>query len=480
MPKLEASDVSRGIVMAGLSPHPPIIVPEVGQGEVARARRTREALQELARRVKAARPDTVIIISPHAPVFRDATAILAEPKLEGSFSSFGAGKVAISRENDLDLVALIEQEARKLGQHTVRIDRRTAGDYGISEKLDHGVLVPLYYLDEQGVDAKLVAMAMAYLPYEELFAFGQGIARAARESGRRVVLIASGDLSHRLLPEAPAGYDPEAKRFDQAVEEAVEKGDVERLLGIDADLIERAGECGYRPIVMLFGALDGRRLTPEVLSYEGPFGVGYMVASFAPGARDEARAIGRGLFDRRGARLEERRQKQHPLVRMARETLEGYVRDGRRPAGPSGADLEPWTKERAGAFVSLHKHGELRGCIGTTEPTTASVVEEIAQNAISAGTHDPRFDPVEPKDLDDLEYSVDVLKPAEPISGLDELDPERYGVIVQKGGRSGLLLPHLEGIHSAEEQVRIARQKAGIAPSERDVLLFRFEVERFH
>jgi len=467
-----------GIVTAGVSPHPPIIIPEVGGAEVERAASTRQAMQELARRVKAAEPETVIIISPHAPVFRDATAILGQPRLEGDFSAFGAGRVRLARENDLELVELLEKEADRLGQLTVRLDRGTAARYGTTDGLDHGVLVPLYYLNEQGVRSKLVAMAMAFQPLEELYAFGQGIARAARASGKRVALIASGDLSHRLLPGAPAGYDPEAKRFDQAVEAALKKGDVDDLLGIDPDLVERAGECGYRPLVILFGALDGRRVRSEVLSYEGPFGVGYLVASLDPGDEDAARSAGKRLVERRAARLNERRSKQHPLVRLARETLEAHLLGRPKPDLPD--EVGPWTNRRAGVFVTLKKHGQLRGCIGTIEPTTASVVQEIRQNAISAGRHDPRFPPVEPSELDDLDYSVDILGPAEPISGLDQLDPERYGVIVQKGGRSGLLLPHLEGIHSAEEQVAIAKQKAGISPHEKDVRLFRFEVERFH
>ncbi|MHB8946715.1 MAG: AmmeMemoRadiSam system protein A [Bacillota bacterium] len=468
-----------GIVMAGVSPHPPIIVPEVGGAEAERAADTSRALRKLARRVKAVRPETVIIISPHAPVFRDATAILGEPRLEGSFSAFGAGQVKLTRENDLELVQFIEEEiARMGGQMTVRLDRGTAARYGTTASLDHGVLVPLYYLDKEGVQSKLVAMAMAFLPQEELYALGRAIAAAARKSGKRVVLIASGDLSHRLLPEAPAGYDPEAKRFDQAVAAAIRKGDVDDLLGIDPDLVERAGECGYRPLIMLFGAFDGRKVEPEVLSYEGPFGVGYLVASLAPGDADAGRAVGDQLFERRAAKLKERRAGMHPLVALARETLESYVRTGKKPKVPD--DVGKWLGQRAGVFVSLHKHGELRGCIGTIEPTTASVADEVIQNAVSAGTQDPRFDPVEPEELDELDYSVDVLGAAEPISGLEELDPERYGVIVQKGGRSGLLLPHLEGIHSAEQQVSIAKQKAGISPHEKDVRLFRFEVVRFH
>jgi len=136
-------------------------------------------------------------------------------------------------------------------------------------------------------------------------------------------------------------------------------------------------------------------------------------------------------------------------------------------------------KQRAGTFVSLHKRGALRGCIGTFEPTCPNVAEEIIQNAISAATRDPRFPPVQDSELDDLEISVDVLSPPEPVESMAELDPERYGVIVESGWRRGLLLPDLEGVDTAEYQVEIARRKAGIGAHE-PVQLYRFEVKRYH
>ena len=167
----------------------------------------------------------------------------------------------------------------------------------------------------------------------------------------------------------------------------------------------------------------------------------------------------------------------HPLVELARNTIENYVRTGKAVTPPR--ELTPEMKQKAGAFVSLHKHGALRGCIGTIEPTSPDVASEVIRNAISAATRDPRFPPVQASELDELEISVDVLLPPEPIESIDELDPERYGVIVQSGWRRGLLLPDLEGVDTAEYQVAIARRKAGIHPSE-PVQLYRFEVIRYH
>jgi len=165
----------------------------------------------------------------------------------------------------------------------------------------------------------------------------------------------------------------------------------------------------------------------------------------------------------------------HPVVKLAKETVESYIREGKTP---KPRELTPEMKERAGVFVSLHKHGELRGCIGTFEPAKDNVAEEIIANAISSSTRDPRFPPVAASELDDLEYSVDILTEPEPVMDISQLDPREYGVIVESGWRRGLLLPDLEGVDSVEEQIAICRVKSGISASE-PVNLYRFQVRRF-
>ena len=166
----------------------------------------------------------------------------------------------------------------------------------------------------------------------------------------------------------------------------------------------------------------------------------------------------------------------HPLVKLAKETVEQYIRDGKIIKPP--AEPAPEMTEKAGVFVSIKKKGELRGCIGTFQPTAENVASEINQNAISAATQDPRFAPVNSSELDDLEYSVDVLTKPERVGSKKDLDPERYGVIVKSGVRRGLLLPDLEGVNTVDEQVGIACMKAGI-DSDENIELYRFEVKRY-
>ncbi len=165
----------------------------------------------------------------------------------------------------------------------------------------------------------------------------------------------------------------------------------------------------------------------------------------------------------------------HPVVKLAKEAVESYVRTGETP---EPRELSPEMRERAGVFVSLHKQRQLRGCIGTFEPAKDNVAEEIIANAVSASTMDPRFSPVTESELDDLEYSVDILTAPEPVTDLSELDPAEYGIIVESGWRRGLLLPDLEGVDSVEEQIAICRLKAGISAGE-PVNLYRFQVRRF-
>ena len=172
---------------------------------------------------------------------------------------------------------------------------------------------------------------------------------------------------------------------------------------------------------------------------------------------------------------EPNREKLHPLVRLAKETVESYIRQEKIP---KPKELTPEMRERAGVFVSIKKFGELRGCIGTFEPTKANVAEEIISNAISSATRDPRFPPVNAAELPHLSYSVDILTKPEPVEDQSQLDPKRYGAIVESGGRRGLLLPDLEGVNTVEEQIDICCRKAGISPQE-PIKLYRFRVRRY-
>jgi aromatic ring-opening dioxygenase LigB subunit len=261
-------------------PHPPIMIPEVGKGELATIKNTVKAAEQASQLIKEHNPHTLVLITPHGPVFEDAASISIHPRLKGSLAGFGVPEVSLGFETDGLLVRHILRKAERLGINVVELTDDLAKTYRFSLELDHGAMVPLYYLHKAGFRGQLVHISMGMVSYEEMYTFGKAVQAAIGMVDKRVAVIASGDLSHRLTTDAPAGYSPRAGEFDRKIIEAIKNMDVKALLNIDRDLIEEAGECGLRPICFLMGVLGGIEATSEVLSYEGPFGVGYAIATF--------------------------------------------------------------------------------------------------------------------------------------------------------------------------------------------------------
>jgi AmmeMemoRadiSam system protein A len=305
---------------------------------------------------------------------------------------------------------------------------------------------------------------------------GRCINETAEKLDRRIVFVASGDLSHKLKEDGPYGYAEEGVEFDKEITKAMKEGDFLKFLELDPDFCEKAAECGLRSFIILAGALSGREVIPDFLSYEGPFGVGYAVCEFKLGEEAPDRHFDE-IFTKKQKELARELQKnEDAYVHLARYSLETYVMTGKVAKLPENLP-EEMTKRRAGVFVSLKKHGSLRGCIGTISPVTGSIAEEILRNAVSSGEEDPRFPPVSKTELDELVYSVDVLGEPEPVKSMEELDVKRYGVIVTSGRKRGLLLPNLEGVDTVPQQISIAKKKAGIYDNEA-FTMERFEVVR--
>ncbi|MDO5116955.1 MAG: AmmeMemoRadiSam system protein A [Eggerthellaceae bacterium] len=475
-----------GIVYACAVPHPPLIVPAVGRGEEKKIQATIDAYHQIAREVLAAKPDVIVVTSPHAPYFRNVFHITTDAMLWGSMAQFRVPVCCIEARCDITFARTLVSELRKND-----IPAATSDDY--RDDMDHATLVPLYFVREAyreaagedgqlGVDlpCPIVRIGLSMLPAETHRELGRIIAHVANEQGKRVAFIASGDLSHKLKADGPYGYVPEGPAFDAQICELFAAGDLDGLFMMDANLCEAASECGLRSFQIMAGALEGLDVDAELLSHEGTFGVGYGVAAFRiadlPSCECEPSwPVQDAAPDEQEPEVSE---DVDPHIALARLSVETYVRTGRAAQLPADVPQE-LLNTQAGAFVSLHEHGQLRGCIGTIAPTRENVAQEILQNGISACSRDPRFDSVTEDELDYLEYSVDVLAPAEPIESTDQLDPVRYGVIVTKGWRRGLLLPNLEGVDTVDEQVFIAKRKAGISPLDTNVQLERFEVVRY-
>lgn len=466
---------------AYLMPHPPIVIPRVGGGREKEAAATTAGMEEVARHIAQARYETLLYVTPHGPAFSDGVALWDTASLSGSLQSFGARDVAFEKKIDRELTDAIAEELARTDILCARLNEKTANRYRVRPQLDHGILVPMSFIDAEYASYRIVALSVGGLAPIEHYRAGIAAATAARRIGVRCAVVISGDMSHRRSDDGPYGYHPKGPLFDAALDEAIVSGDLVALLTLPPSLVEPASECGYRPLCVGLGALDERRVEARLISSEAPFGVGYKTALFT--AHEEAPsllpAIARTLDERRRAA----RDREDGFIRLARAAIETFVGEGRVlqfaqiADGLAAAERERLAGERAGAFVSVHRDGRLRGCIGTTEPTCDTLAEEIIANAVSACSRDPRFDPVSEDELAELSVKVDVLFSPEPIEGPESLDPMQYGVIVSRGARRGLLLPALEGVETVEEQIRIAREKAGIGPAE-PVRLHRFKVER--
>ena len=457
------------ILAAYMVPHPPMIVPKIGKGSEKQITKTIHAYEEVADEIAALKPETIIISSPHSILYADYFHISPGTDATGNLGRFGAPQVRFSETYDTELTEKICSIAKE--------NDFPAGMLGERDKhLDHGTMVPLFFTEQKYRDFKLVRIGLSGLSLAEHYTFGQMIRRAVEETGRKTVYIASGDLSHKLQEYGPYGFAAEGPEYDQRIMDVCSRGAFGEMLDFSESFCDKAAECGHRSFVIMAGALDGLEVRARVLSHEDVTGVGYGICAFYPGLISEERRFLTDWRKKQEEALKVRRENEDQFVKLARETIEKYISARERNMVPVWAPPE-MTERKAGVFVSIHKEGRLRGCIGTILPVRRSIAEEIISNAISAATGDPRFDPVRPNELDQLEISVDVLSTPEKIESRADLDVKRYGVIVSSGSKRGLLLPNLEGIDTVDEQVEIAMKKGGITPRDR-ITLERFEVIR--
>jgi MEMO1 family protein len=414
-----------GIVAGALTAHPPILLPEVGGAESQRVRATADAMQALDRILAPAGAALAIVISPHSPSSMTSLPVRRATRVAGDLARFHAPQVRLEADIDLSLAAALVDEGQRAGFNLT---------WAEDSELDHGVIVPLHLLPRTMRDKRCVFLGVSGWPLQRFVAFGAWLQQ--RLLDRAAILIASGDLSHRLTRDAPYGFRPEGPVFDRLVMDALRGREWERIEGMDPGLVEEAGECGLRPLGILLGAARAAGLTSQVLSYEGPFGVGYPVVAFT------APRVGLDIQD------------------LGRRAIEAYLRSGQLIDPPQPIPMD-WQAPSA-AFVTLRKNGEVRGCVGSVRPTQATAAHELIRYAIASAVRDPRYEPVRLDEVPLLTIRVQLLDPAETITDISRLDPRTYGIIVRSGERQALLLPGIAEIVTPEQQLRAACQKAGI------------------
>jgi AmmeMemoRadiSam system protein B/AmmeMemoRadiSam system protein A len=429
-----------------------------GQFYPASATQLRAMIKKLVSE-KAKKEEVIGLLMPHAgypysgPV---AGAAISRVKFKDTFiimgpSHTGLGKpFSIMTEGTWQTPLGEVQIDAGLSQKIAAASKNLQADT-LAHQQEHAVEVQIPFLQYFKPDIRIVPIILASASADFYKEIGRAIAAVLKEPGQEAVIIASGDMTH---------YEP------QATAERKDKDAIEAILALDEDELTRRYKgldismCAYGPAVSLITAA-------KELGAGGAELIKYQTSGDTTG--DYSAVVGYAGIIIRASQM-------HPLARLAQNTVETYIREHKIPSPPPA--LTPEMKEKAGVFVSIHKRGTLRGCIGTFEPQQRNVAAEIITNAISSATQDPRFSPIEPDELADLDYSVDVLTRPEPVANKVHLDPKKYGVIVEAGWRRGLLLPDLEGVDTVDEQIDICRQKAGIDPGE-PVNLYRFQVKRY-
>ena len=407
---------------------------------------------------KVEKEEVIGVVSPHAgyvysgPV---AGAVISRVKFKDTFiilgpNHTGRGKpVSIMTEGTWQTPLGEVEIDTELGKRILASSGYLQED-PLAHQYEHSIEVQLPFLQYFKPDIRIVPITYAYASGAAYQEIGRKIARAIKDLNREVVIMASSDMTH---------YEPQ---------ESAQKKDMQAIEAIldlnEEELLRRVGElnismCGYAPAVSLISAA-------KELGAKGAELVMYQTSGDTSG--DYSSVVGY-------AGITIKATETHPMVKLARRAVETYMREGKvlKPV-----ETAPEMKGRAGVFVSIHKLGALRGCIGTIEPTQLTVAEEIVDNAVSSATRDPRFSAITTGELGQLSYSVDVLTKPKLVADESQLDPKKYGLIVESGYRRGLLLPDLEGVEDVERQIDVCRQKGGIAPDE-PVKLFRFEVKRY-
>lgn len=463
-------------------PHPPIIIPQIGGGEGVLAQKTIDGMKTVSNLIKSIKPDTIIFITPHGNSFNNGVCVLYGNELQGDFSSFGNGDISFEKEINKELTERINFILEEKDILSVLMDNDLAKYYNVDVSLDSGVMVPMHFIDQYYNNYNIVHITPGFISYEDSYKMGSLIGDILTNIGYNSLVVCSGDLSHTLKEVGPYKYNSSGAILDEMICTAIKEGDPLPLIMSKNKLIKDAGECGLRSFLVGFGVVDGLGYESKLISYEGPFGVGYATGYLSTnGTKKES--LFKPLEENKEKIYLQRIIKEDDYIKLARMSIEYYVTNNRKinigniKNEISDSFIKEAINNSGGVFVSIYSQGQLRGCIGTIMGAKDCLLEEIVYNSISACSNDTRFDPIEVKELKNLDIRVDILMKPELVLSKEELDVFTYGIIVQQGDKRGVLLPNIDGVKTVDEQIEIAMDKAGVLRGT-DFEMYRFKVIR--
>ncbi len=437
-------------IVAGIfMPHPTSIIPEVG-GDAA-LKGIEEEMTELSHYIASKKPDTLVVISAHAEGYRDYFQVFDGEVGIGSLASFGAHEVNFRLLYDKEFVRLLSAEAS-----SVNFPAGTTGDRG--SFLDYGTMVPLYFVQKAYSNFRLVRIGVSSLSLLDHYRLGKLIRSVSEKLRRKVIVIASGELSHHLSREGYFGYSEDGAKYEETACKILKTGNFLQLLTQNRFVLANAGECGNRSLCIMAGALDAQRLKVSHFLHVEHDGIGYATALYEVLGADASRSFEQLYLSKEAYEVVSEIAHAHPFTQLARKAIQVYVSEKARIAIPEETEFLSPAKP---VFVTLKLHGSLHGCIGAIKPAQKNLGAEIIENAISTAK-DPRFPSLTRDDFPYLSVSVDILGALQRVHSIYKLDPKRYGLYLQCDKRHAFILPNQEGIETIEEQLEAAKRKAGV------------------
>ncbi len=457
------------IIAGFLVPHPACAIPQVGKGDEDLIFRTVNSMDKVATRIAELKPDTIVMISAHSEAYSDYFQVSDGDVAIGSLAKYDAYDITFRNYYDREFVksfcALCHSEGISAG-----IDAENR------HYLDHGTMIPLYFINKKYRSYNLVRLGVSGLPLIDHYKLGCVIKKVSNELGKKVVVVASGDLSHCLTGDAPYGFNPVGAKYDTRFNKLISSANFLDLFSFPEEMLEDSKQCCHRVMTILAGTLDKSAVTSSIYSYEGQLGTGLTVAEFSVKEKDDSRAFGDLYLNNELVNVSKKKEHEDKYVSLARHSIETYVTTGRRLRIPSNLPPQMFEGQK-GVFITIREKGALRGCLGSAKGLTKNVATEIVTNAMKAATEDPRFNPISKEDLDFLTMSVFVVTGLMEVKSVTDLDPNVYGLVVEYDGKHATLLPGLSTVHTAAEQLALAKRKAGIMQDDK-CRLYRFTIEK--
>ena len=450
-------------------------------------KQTERGLRDVALAVAKAKPHTIVVITPHGAVFDDAVAISYDTKLSGNMSVFGVSRSGIEKPCDMGLLDELRDRLAEAGCRHIFVNSRVAEDYGLPLILDRGSLVPLSFIDKVYPDYQLVHMTVGDLSFYELYRFGHILRQAIEVAGHDTVIIASGDLAHLPRDRNPEEVR-EVRAFNQKIAMALRNKNFETILTMPADAYSHLRQCGLKPLVTALGAFDGIVTESLVFSETEALGIGCVNAWIADDLSKKdpvTESLLTRLDEQRKAKFARALASDDAACGLAMNAVSAWIHHNEK----FDADIylsqhddhqtAEYLKHTQGAvMVTIYKDGEIRGAAGGLSAERDNLCAEIVHRAIEAAAFDPRFLPIEPEELGQIDIVVDLLGEPEQIGDPACVDPQKHGLIVEQHLNRGIVTPGLTDV-SLTSYIEAAERSAGIVSADDGkIVFFRFDVER--